>query len=140
VLDQLWQSRARVSSLHVDGNWYELGDLPFDFAIDSELAAACIAVTPRIGVRSKGVDYDGLPLDSEPLVASELLDPEGRLRLLLASNNLSHDWSCTEALSRLVADAAARLGLRYAVVGVGGLSSGVFRTELPFDEDQISYA
>lgn len=138
VLDQLWQSRARVSGLHVDENWYELGDLPFDLAIDTELAAACIAATPRIGVRSKGVDYDGFPIDTGTLVASGFLDPAARLPLLLASNNLYHDWQRTEALGRLAADEAARLGRRYAVVGVGGLSGGVFRTELSFAQDRIS--
>ena len=30
VLDQLWQTRPHVQGLHVDENWHEFGDLPFD--------------------------------------------------------------------------------------------------------------
>ena len=40
VLDQLWQTRPQVSGLHVDENWYEYGDLPFEMKIDTELAEA----------------------------------------------------------------------------------------------------
>lgn len=138
VLDQLWQSRARVSGLHVDENWYELGDLPFDLAIDTELAAACIAASPRIGMRAKGVDYDGFPIDTGTLVASGFLDPGGHTPLLLTSNNLYHDWQTTETLGQLAASEAARLGRRYAVIGVGGLSGGVFRAEIPFEQDRIA--
>jgi len=35
VLDQLWQSRARVAGTHVDENWHEYGDMAFDIAIDT---------------------------------------------------------------------------------------------------------
>jgi 2-aminophenol/2-amino-5-chlorophenol 1,6-dioxygenase alpha subunit len=49
VLDELWQLRPHVQGLHVDENWYEYGDLPFDLRIDTDLTAACIAATPARG-------------------------------------------------------------------------------------------
>ena len=35
VLDQLWQTRPHVKGLHVDENWHEYGDLPYDITIDT---------------------------------------------------------------------------------------------------------
>ncbi|MEX2480392.1 MAG: tRNA U-34 5-methylaminomethyl-2-thiouridine biosynthesis protein, partial [Gammaproteobacteria bacterium] len=138
VLDELWQTRPRVQGLHVDENWYEFGDLPFDLTIDSELAAACIAATPRIGVRSKGVDYEGFPVDTGTIVATSFLDPGHRVPLVIAANNVYHDWDKTEELGALAAVEAERLGRRYAVVGVGGLSGTIFRHEIDLASDHIA--
>jgi 2-aminophenol/2-amino-5-chlorophenol 1,6-dioxygenase subunit alpha len=138
VLDELWQTRPRVEGVHVDENWYEFGDLPFDRRIDTVLAEACIAATPRLGIRSKGVDYDGFPIDTGTIVASGFLDPVGRIPLVIAANNVYHDWEKTEALGALAAAEAERLGRRYAVVGVGGLSGTLFRHEIDLADDHIA--
>ena len=58
VLDQLWQTRPRLTGLHVDENWYEYGDLAFDIAIDTPLAQACVRAAGDIGVKSKEVDTE----------------------------------------------------------------------------------
>ena len=140
VLDELWQLRPHVQGLHVDENWYEYGDLPFSLRIDTDLTAACIAATPAIGVRSKGVDYDGFPIDTGTIVATGFLDPTGSYPLVLAANNVYHDWSRTAELGALVAAQAEALGRRYAVLGVGGLSGGAYRHELELRDDALSSA
>jgi 2-aminophenol/2-amino-5-chlorophenol 1,6-dioxygenase subunit alpha len=139
VLDELWQTRPRVTGLHVDENWYEFGDLPFDLRIDTELANACIAATPALGVRSKGVDYDGFPIDTGTIVANGFLNQPAR-PLVIAANNLYHDWARTEQLGALAAAQAERLGRRYAVIGVGGLSGTIFRHEIALATDHIASA
>ena len=138
VLDELWQLRAHVQGLHVDENWHDQGDLPFDLRIDTALTLACIDATPSIGVRSKGVDYDGFPIDTGTIVATGFLDPQGRLPLVLAANNVYHDWARTVQLGALAAAQAEALGRRYAVVGVGGLSGGAYRHELDLANDAVS--
>jgi 2-aminophenol/2-amino-5-chlorophenol 1,6-dioxygenase alpha subunit len=138
VLDQLWQSRARVTGLHVDENWYEFGNLPFDLAIDTEVTASCIESTASIGVRSKGVDYDGFPIDTGTIVANGSLNADGRARLVIAANNVYHDWTRTSQLAAIAATTAERYGRRYAVVGVGGLSGTIFRTEIDLAQDRIA--
>jgi len=137
VLDELWQTRARVQGLHVDENWYEYGDLPFDIAIDTELATACIDASPAIDIRSKGVDYDGFPIDTGTIVANGFLNATG-VPLVIAANNVYHDWHRTEQLGALAAAEAARLDRRYAVIGVGGLSGTIFRTEIDPATDHIA--
>jgi 2-aminophenol/2-amino-5-chlorophenol 1,6-dioxygenase alpha subunit len=138
VLDELWQTRPRVAGLHVDENWYELGDLPYDLSIDTALAAACITATSALGIRSKGVDYDGFPIDTGTIVANGFVNPDGRFPLVIAANNVYHDWATTSRLGALAAAEAKKLGRRYAVLGIGGLSGTLFRTEIPFADDRIA--
>jgi 2-aminophenol/2-amino-5-chlorophenol 1,6-dioxygenase alpha subunit len=138
VLDELWQTRTRVQGLHVDENWYEYGDLPFDMKIDTELAHACVAATRKIGVSSKGVNYDQFPIDTGTIVAHRFLNPDGRLPLVLASNNLYHDARITEQLGRVAAATAQEQGKRVAVVGVGALSGSITREEIDIRQDRIA--
>src|SRR5690606_4559839 len=112
VLDQLWQARARVTGVHVDENWHECGDLPFDLRIDTELAAAAVEETRRQGIKAKGVDYDGFPVDTGTIVASNFLNPGSHLPLVITANNVYHDWNRTITLGRIARDAADGLGRR----------------------------
>ena len=138
VLDELWQMRAQVQGLHVDENWYEFGDLPFDLRVDTEVTAACLAATSAFGVRSKGVDYDGFPIDTGTVVANGFLNAAGSARLVIAANNVYHDWATTERLGATAAAAAEALGRRYAVIGVGGLSGAIFREEIDLEADTLA--
>ncbi|MBT8447123.1 MAG: tRNA U-34 5-methylaminomethyl-2-thiouridine biosynthesis protein [Gammaproteobacteria bacterium] len=138
VLDQLWQTRPHLSGVHVDENWHEYGDLPFDIRIDTELAAAAIDATGEHGIRSKAVDYDAFPIDTGTIVAARFLNPDNRLPLVITSNNVYHDWDMTTALGRVAAEQAERLGRRIAVVGVGGLSGSFFRHDIDISEDRIA--
>ena len=140
VLDQLWQTRPRVTGLHVDDNWHEYGDLPYDIVIDTELTAAIVQATPAIGVRSKGVDYDAFPVDTGTIVAANFLNGDGRRPMAIASNNLYHDWDTTFALGRIAEEQATAIGRRIAVIGVGGLSGSFFRDSIPIGDDRIALA
>lgn len=138
VLDELWQTRARLKGVHVDENWYEWGNLPFDISVDTELAQACVHASKEVDVQAKAVDYDGFPLDSGSIVMANALDPDHRLRYVLASNNLYHDGPTTEKLAAKAVETATRMGRRVALVGVGGLSGTVFRQRMALKEDHIA--
>lgn len=141
VLDQQWLTRKRSHGVHVDDNWYEFGDLPYDIHADTELAHACVAGSPRRGVHARGVNYDGFPIDTGTIVACALLGMGGVERpLVVASNNLYHSGEVTEQLGALAAAAAEEQGKRVAVVGVGGLSGTQFRTEIDPRTDRIASA
>ncbi|MBN9430422.1 MAG: tRNA U-34 5-methylaminomethyl-2-thiouridine biosynthesis protein [Burkholderiales bacterium] len=139
VLDEQWLTRRRSTGIHVDENWYEFGDLPYDLHADTELAHACVAACPRIGVHARGVNYDGFPIDSGTIAASSLLGIGSAERpLVVASNNLYHDAQTTEQLGALAAACADEQGKRVAVVGVGGLSGSLFRTEIDPRSDRLA--
>lgn len=138
VLDQLWQTRPRVRGIHVDENWHAFGDLAYDFDIDAELARACIDRSDDVGVRSKPVNYDRFPIDTGTIVAANLLNPDSRWPLAVASNNLYHDGALTGRLAALAVQCAADQGKRVALIGVGGLSGAVHRREIDPAEDSFA--
>lgn len=137
VLDQLWQTRPHLQGLHVDENWHEYGDLPFDIHIDTELAELAIEKTSAHGIKSRGVDYDQFPVDTGTIVASNFLSPGGNVPLAITSNNLYHDWDMTVSIGQAAAEAADALGRRIAVLGIGGLSGSVFRHGIDEIDDRI---
>ncbi len=140
VLDQLWQARARLHGVHVDENWYEYGDLPFDISIDRTIADRLLNASLAAGVSSKPVDYDQFPVDSGTIVANNLLNPESRIPLVIAANNMYHDFDTTRRLGALAVKEAVAEGRRVALVGVGGMSGSIFRHDLSIDEDRVADA
>ncbi len=138
VLDQLWQTKAHLQGLHVDENWHEYGDLPFDIKIDTELAEAAVTATNAAGIKSKGVNYDHFPIDTGTIVATKFLNVGNGLPLVITANNVYHDWQTTEKLGRLAAVEAEKLHRKVAIVGVGGLSGSIFRHTIDIAEDKIA--
>ena len=136
VLDQLWQTRAHTIGTHVDENWYEYGDLPVDIRVDVALAEACIAGCGGLGVRAKGVNYDHFPIDTGTIVANTLLNREG-VPLVIAANNVYHDFAATERLAAMAVEKAGGQGKRIAIVAVGGLSGAYFDHEIDLEDDRI---
>ncbi len=138
VLDQLWQTRAHVEGIHVDENWHEYGELPFDIRIDTELAQAAIDEATSRGIKSKGVDYDQFPVDTGTIVGNAFLNSANERPLVITSNNLYHDWEITKTIGQAAADAADNLSRKIAVVGIGGLSGSVFRHGIEPAEDRLA--
>ena len=138
VLDQPWQTRPRVRGVHVDENWYEYGEIDYDIETDTELAEACIGGCRSLGIKARGVDYDGFPIDTGSIVANRFLNADGACAVVMAANNLYHDWEQTLKLGEMAANQAVRLGRRVAVIGVGGLSGSVFRQEIDPTDDRIA--
>lgn len=139
VLDQLWQTRAHSVGVHVDENWHDCGDLAVDVRVDVALAEACIAGCAEIGVKARGVDYAGFPIDTGTIVADTLVNPD-RTPMVIAANNLYHDFAKTERLGAMAAAVAAAQGKRIAVIGIGGLSSSYFDHEIDVADDSIRHA
>ena len=138
VLDQLWQARERCRGIHVDENWYEYGDLPFDLSIDTALAHRLVEETRALGIAAKGVDYDGFPIDAGTVAAHAFLDPGKRYPLVIAANNLYHDYETTRRLGAMAAREAIRMGRRVAVVGIGDLSGSTFTREIDVAGDHVA--
>ena len=126
-----------MSGLHVDENWHEYDDLPYDLKIDTPLARTCVRAATKAGVKSKAVNYDGFPIDTGTIVAAKFLNPDGTIPLLIASNNLYHDFRLTEKLGRIAATQARRRHKRIAVVGIGNLSGAFFRDAIDIRKDKL---
>ena len=139
VLDALWQTRPRLQGVHVDEVWHDLGDLPHDLRVDTELAHACVAATNEMGLRAKGVDFDAFPVDTGTVVANALLNAGERpVPQVITANNIYHDGPTTERLGALALDLAERQGKRAAVLAIGGLSSQFHSTDMDLADDRIA--
>ena len=138
VMDQLWQTRPTLKGTHIDENWYEYGDLEFDLRIDTELARACVSGSKNIGISSKGVDYSEFPIATGTCVANGFLNAQGRLPLVLGSNNYYHSYDETQRLGEMAVSCAHKLSRRVAVVAVGGLSGSIFRKEIDIRNDGLT--
>lgn len=138
VLDQQWLSRRRSQGVHVDENWHEYGELRFDIIADTDLAHACAAASPRIGVHAKGVNYEAFPIDSGTITAcAQLGIGTEALPILIGSNNLYHSSEQTEKLGALAVKCALEKYKRVAVIGVGGLSNAMFREQIEIRNDHV---
>lgn len=138
VLDEIWLTRRRSEDIHVDENWHEFGELPYDLYSDVTLANACIEACKAQGVQARGADYQNFPIDTGTIVASTALGIGSEaLPLVVASNNLYDNGEATEKLAAIAVACAAEQGKRVAVVGVGGLSGSVFTTHIEPANDRI---
>jgi len=139
VLDALWQTRPRLQGVHVDEIWHDLGDLPHDLRVDTDLAHACVAATNEMGLRAKGVDFDAFPVDTGTVVANALLNGDERpVPQVITANNIYHDGPTTERLGALALSLAEQQGKRAAVLAIGGLSSQFHRSEIDLSDDRIA--
>jgi 2-aminophenol/2-amino-5-chlorophenol 1,6-dioxygenase subunit alpha len=139
VLDALWQTRPRLDGVHVDEVWHDLGDLPHDLRVDTDLAHACVAATNAMGLRAKGVDFEAFPVDTGTVVANALLNAGERpIPLVIAANNIYHDGPTTERLGALALSQAEHQGKRAAALAIGGLSTEFHRAEIELSDDHIS--
>ena len=124
-------SRRRSQGTHVDENWYEHGDLPYDLYADTELAHACVAGASTPWCHARGVNYDAFPIDTR----NHRGQPTARYRRRRSTAPSSRPTTCTttattEKLAALAVACADEQGKRVAVVGVGGPSGPQFRTEI----------
>ncbi|MBA1291625.1 DODA-type extradiol aromatic ring-opening family dioxygenase [Pseudomonas japonica] len=141
VLDEIWLTRQRSEDIHVDENWHEYGELPYDLYSDVALASACIEACRAQGVHARGADYQGFPIDTGTIVASTALGVGSEaLPLVVASNNLYDNAEATEKLAAIAVACAAEQGKRVAVVGIGGLSGSLFTKPIEPSDDCIVHA
>lgn len=138
MVDELWQTRERSVGTHVDENWHEFADLPFNIRADREVAEVCIAAVTEAGIRSKAVDYDHFPIDTGMIVAKHFLVGDTDIPLVICANNLYRDGGTTETIARVAAEQAEKLGRRLAVVGVGGLSGSFLRHEIEIAGNHVA--
>jgi ABC-type branched-subunit amino acid transport system permease subunit/aromatic ring-opening dioxygenase catalytic subunit (LigB family) len=138
VLDQLWQARPRIAGLHVDDDWHDLGNLRFDIRTDTTLVRDCVAACAEAGIKAKAVDYDSFPIDTGTIIAQNFLNPHGQYPLVIAANNIYHDFETTRRLGAIAAAQALARSRRVAVIGIGNLSGTMFRTDIAEREDRIA--
>lgn len=136
VLGQSVQAKPRLQGIHVDENWYDLANLPFDFTIDTKLAADMRSDLTQSGYQARAVDYEGFPVDTGTIVADTLMNPNKIPTSMLACCVYS-DYNETKSLGSILRQTLLRQEGPSAVVVVSGLSSRYFTTEMDLREDHV---
>lgn len=143
VLGHLFQAKKQLSGYHVDENWHDLADLPFDFKIDSEFAGQLATAATNEGYQTKLVDYEGFPVDTGTIVADTLLQSErasaaGKFASTMVSCCVYSDYADTVKLARTIRSVIDAGSKPTAVVVVSGLSGRWFTREIDYREDGVS--
>ncbi|HXI14378.1 MAG TPA: Rid family hydrolase [Thermoanaerobaculia bacterium] len=140
VIGHLFQTDPRPKWLLVDQNWYEYGEIPYEFAIDSEFGELYCATAKKNGLTASAVNYHGFPIDTGTVVALKLLNPENRIPASVVSCNIYSERDETRLLGRSAREAIERYGKRTIVVCVTNLSNRYEVTEIDPANDRVSSA
>jgi len=140
VIGHLFQTDPRPKWLLVDQNWYEYGEIPYEFAIDSEFGELYCATAKKNGLTASAVNYHGFPIDTGTVVALKLLNPDNRIRASVVSCNIYSERDETRLLGRSAREAIDRYGRKTIVVCVTNLSNRYEVTEIDPARDRVSSA
>jgi 2-aminophenol/2-amino-5-chlorophenol 1,6-dioxygenase alpha subunit len=138
VIGHLMQADPNPKWLHVDSNWYDLGEMPYEFRIDVELGHAYAAEGKALGLHTNTVNYRGFPIDTGTVVALKLLNPGNRLPAAVVSCNMYAEKKESILLGQAALRALTKLGRKAIVVCVTSLSNRYEVTEIDPKNDRIS--
>lgn len=140
VLGTSFQVRPQVKGLHVDENWYEWGDLPFDFKCDSTLGEKFAAAVTKKGFPTKTVDYEEFPIDTGTIVASRFLKQAGDIPVSIVSSWVYADADKSCQIGEAMREEILASGKKVFVLASSLLSTRYFTDEINPEDDRISNA
>ena len=140
VIGYLFQADPRPKWTLVDGNWHELGSMPYDFVVDSEFASTFAGEVSQLGHHVSCVNYRGFPIDTGTVVAQKLLNPDNRIPAAMVSCNMYSEKNEIMRIGQAGIRALEKAGKRAVVVLVSNLSSRFHVTDIDPMHDKISSA
>lgn len=140
VLGHSFQTNPSPKGLHVDENWYEMGDFPFDLRVDATLGTRAAEIASSLGLATKTVNYQGFPLDTGTLVALRFLNSDSAVPVSIVSCNIYAGHGDSLTLGRAMQQAIEESGKRAVVVACTALSARFFTEEIAPHADRISRA
>jgi 2-aminophenol/2-amino-5-chlorophenol 1,6-dioxygenase alpha subunit len=140
VIGHLMQVDPNPKWVLVDQNWYEFGEIPYEFRVDPEFGALYCALAKEAGLQAATVNYHGFPMDTGTVVALKLLNPHNVVPASVVSCNIYAERDETRALGRLAREAIDRSGKNTIAVCVTNLSNRYEVAEIDPAKDAISSA
>jgi 2-aminophenol/2-amino-5-chlorophenol 1,6-dioxygenase subunit alpha len=139
VLGTSFQAHPNPNGVHVDENWHELGDLPFNFVSDSELARSAAEEVSRLGLPARTVNFDDFPIDTGTIVGLTYLNCGAKpVPVLVCSAWVYADRTKARQIGEAVGKAIESSGKRAFVLASSLLSARYFTDEIALSEDRIS--
>jgi 2-aminophenol/2-amino-5-chlorophenol 1,6-dioxygenase subunit alpha len=140
VIGHLMQVDPSPKWLLVDPNWYELGEIPYEFRIDPVFGELYCSLARQGGLQAATVNYHGFPIDTGTVVALRLLNPQNAIPASVVSCNIYAERDETRALGRIARQAIDAYGKKTVVVVVTNLSNRYEVGEIDVANDHISSA
>lgn len=140
VIGHLMQVDPKPKWVLVDQNWYELGEIPYEFRVDPEFGKLYCSIAKQAGMQAATVNYHGFPIDTGTVVALKLLNPNNAIPASIVSCNIYAERDETRALGRCARAAIDHYGKKTIVVIVTNLSNRYEVAEIDPAADRISSA
>jgi len=138
VLGWMFQADPKPKWTHVDPNWHDLGNMPYEFEVDSAFAFVHEQEVKKTGRFTRTVNYEGFPIDTGTIVAQKLLNPDNKYPASMISCNMYAEKEETVSIGEASFQALQRHGKRAVVVLVSNLSNRYFIEEIDPQKDRIS--
>jgi 2-aminophenol/2-amino-5-chlorophenol 1,6-dioxygenase subunit alpha len=138
VIGHLFQTDPKPQWVLVDQNWYEFGEIPYEFKIDPQFGELYCRICKEHGMQAATVNYRGFPMDTGTVVALKLLNPDNKIPASVVSCNIYAEREETRALGFAARAAIERYGKKTIVVVVSNLSNRYEVAEINPANDRIS--
>jgi len=138
VIGHLFQVDPRPAWTLVDQNWYELGEIPYEFRVDPEFGKLYARICKEHGMQAATVAYHGFPIDTGTVVALKLLNPDNAIPASIVSCNIYAEREETRALGYAARAAIEAYGKKTIVVIVTNLSNRYEVGDIDPAHDRIS--
>ncbi|HEY8133047.1 MAG TPA: Rid family hydrolase, partial [Thermoanaerobaculia bacterium] len=140
VIGHLMQVDPNPKWVLVDQNWYQFGEIPYEFRVDPEFGKLYCTLAREAGMQAATVNYHGFPIDPGTVVALKLLNPKNAIPASIVSCNIYAERDETRALGRIAREAIDRYGKKTIVVCVTNLSNRYEVGDIDPAHDVISSA
>jgi len=138
VIGHLFQTDPAPKWLLVDQNWYEYGEIPYEFRIDPEFGTRYCASAKARGMQAATVNYHGFPIDTGTVVALKLLNANNAIPASIVSCNIYAEREETRLLGRIARETIEAYGKKTIVVCVTNLSNRYHTVEIAPGDDRVS--
>ncbi len=140
VIGHLFQTDPQPKWVLVDQNWYQFGEIPYEFRIDPAFGELYARTAKDLGMQAATVNYHGFPIDPGTVIALKLLNPNNRIPASVVSCNIYAERDETRALGRAGRTAIEQYGKKTIVVVVSNLSNRYEVADIDPAADRISSA
>ncbi|HEX9986156.1 MAG TPA: Rid family hydrolase [Thermoanaerobaculia bacterium] len=138
VIGHLFQIDPRPKWTLVDQNWYELGEIPYEFRVDPGFGELYARICKDAGMQAATVAYHGFPIDTGTVVALKLMTPNNAVPASMVSCNIYAEREETRALGFAARKAIEAYGKKTIVVAVTNFSNRYEVAEIDPAQDRIS--
>lgn len=140
VIGHLFQVDPQPKWVLVDQNWYQFGEIPYQFRIDPGFGKLYSRICSEHGMQASTVSYRGFPIDTGTVVALKLLNPDNAIPASIVSCNIYAEREESRALGFAGRAAIEQYGKKTIVICVTNLSNRYEVVEFDPAQDRISSA